>query len=114
MNLFSNFLGYTLVLLLTFFVGRGVIRIYIDSILPKRQRKKLAKNQSFVEWFSYGRYLDVLPKSKLVGYYSNFVIYVALLIIATILNHLDMKEISAYLIWVYFVFEVLVINFLRF
>lgn len=83
MDLFYSILALTLALFLFFFLARGVIRMYIDASLKKRARKRLAKDQSFLEWFFYKRYRDVIAKTQLVWYYSIMVLY-ALFLLGTI------------------------------
>ena len=102
MNCIVQLIALTLELLLFFFVIRGVIHIEIGNIVNKRERKRLAKNQSFKEWFFYKRYVDVLPKSTLVWYFSNFVSYIICMIAVIILNLLNKTDIGRTVIWIYF------------
>lgn len=100
--MFIQILAITLVLVLMFFMIRGVTRIYIDSVLKKRQRKKFAKNQTFKEWFLYTRYLDIIPKYLRIWYYSNFLMYVLSLIAVVVLNACGMGDLGRSVIGLYF------------
>ena len=102
MDLFYKILALTLNLFLMFFLIRGIIRMYTDSILKKRDRKARAKGQSFLEWFFYKRYLDVLPKSKLIWYYSNFISYVISILTVVILTLIGRSEHSKIVVSAYF------------
>ena len=104
MDLFYQILALTLSFVLMFFLVRGVLRIYIDSTLKKRQRKKFAKNQSFSEWFFYKRYKDILTKPKLFLYYSLFVLYVIFLTVIIILYLTGNQTVGNKIIWAYFCF----------
>ena len=105
--LFTQLLTLTLVLLLMFCINRGTVRQYLNSILRKRSRKRLARDQSFSEWFFYKRYIDILPKFVLVGYYLQFIVYIVLFIVTIVLNILSVGKIANDLIWAYFVCEAL-------
>ncbi len=94
------FLALSLVLILSFFLTRGGIYIYINNQLSKRQRQKKGKKQTFVEWFFYKRYLDVLPKWKLVLYYSNFILYLLFIAAYFALRATGADLFSAF-IWTY-------------
>lgn len=102
MNLFVQLIAVTLVLILMFFITRGVIRMKIEYIVSKRERKRLSKNQSFKEWFFYKRYLNILPKSTLIWYYSNFVAYVISILSIIVLNSIGKADVGQNIIWAYF------------
>jgi len=114
MDLFYSLLLETLTLLLMFFLIRGIIRIYIDSILTKRQRKSRAKHQKFDEWFFYKRYMDVLPKLKLLWYYSNFVMYIIAVVCTLIFHFANIPEAGRSIVYVYFAINGVGIIFSRF
>ena len=102
MNLFFQILGLTLNLVLMFFLIRGVIKLYIDSVLDKRTRKSLAKNPSFDEWFFYKRYTAVLPKYFMWWYFANMALYILFVIIVVISYFLRMHHIGPDIIKIYF------------
>ena len=102
MDLFYSLLLETLTLLLMFFLIRGIIRICIDKSLTKRQRKSRAKRQKFDEWFFYKRYVDVLPKSKLLWYYSNFIMYIIAVVLTLIFHFANITEAGRTIVYVYF------------
>ena len=102
MNLVFLLLAVTLTLFLFFFITRGFIHMEIGNILNKSTRKKLAKNQSFREWFFYKRYVNILPKSTLIWYYSNFVLYIICVIAVIVLCSIDKINIGRTVVWMYF------------
>lgn len=101
-RLFIGLFALTVTFLLMFFLIRGVIRLYIDSVLTKRQRKKSKRNEKFVEWFTYKRYLDILPKSQIVWYYLNFVMFITAFVAMIILYALEMQDVNRTILWIYF------------
>ena len=105
MKVFEGILALTLALILFFFLIRGVIRLYADSVLKKRDMKSRQKNQSFSEWFFYKRYKDILPKSKIVWYYSNFAEYLIALIAMIVFYSMDMHDFARGILLVYFYFK---------
>ena len=102
MNLVLLLLAATLALFLFFFIARGFIHMEIGNILNKSARKKLSKNQSFKEWFFYKRYVDVLPKSTLIWYFSNFGLYIICVIAVIILSSINKTDIGRTVVWMYF------------
>ena len=92
MNLFILILAATIQVVFFFFLIRLSLRVYLNSILKKRQRKSLQKNQTFVEWFFYKRYLDVLPKYKLWWYYGNFAVYFILVPLAIVCYYTNLHD----------------------
>ena len=105
MYMFNYILATTLNFLLMFFMNRGMLWLYLYSILRKRERKRLAKNQSFKEWFFYKRYTDIIPKIRLVCYYANFALY-PLSIIAVIVGQITgIQEIGTTALHLYFQLE---------
>ena len=102
MNLFYKILALTFAFLLNFFITRGIIRMYIDNELKKRERKQRAKDQSLKEWFFYKKYRDVLPKPKLIWYFSGFITYFVAVVMIIIFSLLNMTEISRTVLKIYF------------
>ena len=92
----------TMELLLFFFLVRGKNRIYIDSVLRKRQRKKL-KYTNFWDWLIYKKHYGILPKSRIVWYWSIFVEYVISVIIVLIFQLTPFTEVGRYLVYTFFV-----------
>lgn len=105
MKVFEGILALTLAFILLFFLIRGCIRLYIDSVLKKRDRQHRQRNQSFFEWFLYKRYNDVLKKSKFVWYYSIFVEYVISIIAMIVFYSLEMHDWARGVLSVYFYFN---------
>lgn len=58
-----------------FVYTRANISMVLDHLLNRSNVRKRRKGQSFLDWFFYRRFKDVVPKRYLVWYYSNFVIY---------------------------------------
>ncbi|MBE6580034.1 MAG: hypothetical protein E7650_00270 [Ruminococcaceae bacterium] len=114
MDLFYQILALTLTLFLMFFLIRGVTRMYIDSVLTKRQRKTRAKKQTFFEWFFYRRFLGVLPKFSLVWYYINFAVYFVMVIAVIILKIVGIPNIGRDIVWVYFAINAVFLISFRF
>ena len=73
MRLVTYLLTTILWCLMIFFGMRLTLRAYIDRSLRKGTRKRLAKKQSFKEWFFYTRYSEIIPKWKFACYYGIFV-----------------------------------------
>lgn len=73
MKLFEFLLAIISWCSMIFFLMRLTNRVYINRVLRKGTRKRLAKKQSFKEWFFYTRYTEIMPKLKFVWYYGNFV-----------------------------------------
>lgn len=71
----SRFIGLTLLFIIVFFIIRGYIKVAVDSKLSRNKRKQFKQNQNIVEWFTYLRYHDAIPKPLFVWYYSNIIIY---------------------------------------
>ena len=75
--------------LLFFLLTRGVVAYYVSYFLPKRKRKKLQKKpNTFVEWITYKEYIDCLPKSILIYYFSIFVTFFVSIFL-TVLSHIS-------------------------
>ena len=102
MTLFNQLLALCLSFLLMFFMIRGINRWYIDTILPKRKRHKI-KNKNFIEWFLYKNYLSILPKSRILHYFLNFVLFIISAIAIIICHLIHVTEIGRNILWAYFV-----------
>lgn len=90
-----------LVFLLIFFTSRGVIRMYIDSLLTKRKRHKL-KNRNFIDWITYKRYYGFLPKIVLIWYFSIIATFFVSIISILIFHMVNLPLIAKTIIKVYY------------
>lgn len=103
-----SILVLTLEFLLFFFLIRGVNRMYTDSILRKRQRKKL-KYSNFLDWLLYKQHYKILPKSRIIWYFSIFFEYVISIIIIVICHFTPFNEVGRYLVYTYFMINAVVL-----
>ena len=87
--------------LLFFFLARGINRQYTDSILKKRQRKKL-KYTDFWDWILYRKHYDVLPKSRLVWYFSLFLQYFIAIAVVIVCNFIPSVNIGPSVVTIYY------------
>ena len=100
--MFVSLLALILCFLLMVFLIRGVNWLYIDSVLTKRQRKKI-KSNNFMDWLLLKEHRSVLPKSRIVWYFLNFLLF-AISLFAIVLFYLfDKSEIGSSIPWIYFV-----------
>lgn len=90
-----------LAFLLIFFLSRGVIRMYIDSLLTKRKRQKLQKG-TFIEWLIYQKYYSVLPKIMYVWYFSIIATFFVSIISILIFHMVNLPLIAKTIIKVYY------------
>lgn len=98
----------TLEFLLFFFLIRGVNRMYTDSILRKRQRQKL-KYSNFWDWLLYKQHYKILPKSRIIWYFSIFFEYIISIIIILICHFTPFNEVGRYLVYTYFMINAFVL-----
>ena len=107
-NMLLLILIFTLEFLLFFFVIRGINRLYTDSALKKRQRKKL-KYTKFIDWFLYKQHYDILPKTRLIWYFSVIAEYCILIIIVIVFRFELYSEISRNLVCSFFLLNALLL-----
>ena len=100
--MFVSSLALILCFLLMFFLIRGVNWLYIDSALTKRQRKKI-KSKNFIDWLLIKEYRSALPKSRIVWYFLNFLLFAISLVAIVLLHLFDEAEIGNSIPWTYFV-----------
>lgn len=102
--MFIGKLGILLIaFLLFFFLWRGIIRIYLNRVLPRGQRKKMSKKQSFCAWVFYSNYKDTIPKWLKLCYHLNLLAFFILIILITVFTFTYPVDISGTIIWNYFV-----------
>ena len=90
-----------LAFLLIFFVSRGVIRMYIDSMLTKRKLHAL-KSSNFIEWLTYKKYYNFLPKIIFVWYFSIIATFLVSIVSILILHLVNLSQISTTIISAYY------------
>ena len=90
-----------LAFLLIFFVSRGVIRMYIDSMLTKRKLHAL-KSSNFIEWLTYKKYYNFLPKIMLAWYFSIIVTFLVSIISILILHLVNLPQIAKIIVSSYY------------
>lgn len=100
--MFISLLALVLCFLLMFFLIRGVNWLYIDSALTKRQRKKI-KSNNFIDWLLLKEHRSVLPKSRIVWYFLNFLLLAISLIAIVLFYIFEKSEIGSSVVWIYFV-----------
>lgn len=100
--MFISLLALVLCFIMMFFLIRGVNWLYIDSTLTKRRRKKI-KSKNFVDWFLLKEHRSVLPKSRIVWYFLNFLLFAISLVAIVLLHLFDEAEIGNSIPWTYFV-----------
>lgn len=91
----SDIIGITLCFLLLFFMCRGVMAMYLSTLIKKRKhRADRTRGQSFWEWLLYKRFWDILPKSETayITYWANFVLCFILIISIIVLSSFDMVD----------------------
>ena len=88
--------------LLMFFLIRGVNRSYIDSVLTKRQRKKL-KSKSFSEWFLIKNQRKILPKFRVFCYFFQFPLFCITLLAIILCHSIGFEEAAREILWGYYV-----------
>ena len=64
---------------------RSVCDAIISKLVNKNMRKKMKKNQTFLEWFGYKRFRLEIPKFHIVLNYVAFWFYLSLLLIMIIM-----------------------------
>ena len=84
-----------------FFMIRGVNKMYVDSVLAKRQRKKI-KYENFVDWFFLKKHQLILPKSRIFWYFFNFVLFGITLLVTVLFYIFEIGE-AGKIGWIYFV-----------
>jgi hypothetical protein len=96
-------LADTIVFIWTFFG----IRMFMDSIIAHlyntSSRKKLRKGQNFVEWFTFSRFKQRLPKRIYLMYYSIFVLYLIDIVLIIILCQIELTTIAQYIARGYYI-----------
>lgn len=88
-------LAITLAFLLMFFMSRILMEIYIRTLIKNRRHiKKRKKDQSFLDWFTYKPFHDIIPKSEIsyILYYMNMALYVFLLLVTVVLSICNLLE----------------------
>ena len=87
----SQILGFTLVFCLNFYMIRMILWHVLVSTVGKKRRKRVA-SRTFFEWISMKKYFGVIPRWLLGWYYSNFLVYLLLVIAVFILYLCNMSE----------------------
>lgn len=101
--MFNDLIALLFSLLLFFLLTRGIVMYYISCFLPKRKRKNIQKNTcTFVEWITYKKYIDYLPKSILVYYFSIFATFFLSIVLTLLLHISGMPELGKVVLRVYF------------
>ncbi|MBE6559372.1 MAG: hypothetical protein E7661_10250 [Ruminococcaceae bacterium] len=59
---------------LTFCIQRIDLYLYLCKILNNSNRRKRSRGQSFLAWFTYRPYADVIPKPQLFLYFANLIL----------------------------------------
>lgn len=98
--MFYQLIGLLLIFLLSFFLIRGIIKLHIESVMTKRQRKKI-KYENFMDWIFYKQYQDILPKQKLFWYFLNFALVIIFSALIVVLTSLDLSGICNIILWLY-------------
>ena len=105
--MFISLMALVLCFLLMFFMIRGVNRLYIDSTITKRRRQKIRrqiiKSKSFIDWLLLKEHRSVLPKSRIVWYFLNFLLFVISFITIVLFHLFGKAEIANSIPWTYFV-----------
>lgn len=80
--------GQIIVILLCFFISFLYIRGFLYGVkrfqLNNSAYKKKKKQESFIEWLTYSRYKDEIPKIALVFYFSILLIHLICIIVCVI------------------------------
>jgi cytochrome c biogenesis protein CcdA len=82
------FLGF----LLIFALVRGLLRMVIDVYLSSKAINKRYKNQNIIEWFTYKKFRDVLPKRYFVWYVLQIAFFLIGILITVIMDFLNVSE----------------------
>ena len=90
-----------LAFLLIFFVSRGVIRMYIDSLLTKRKQHKL-KYSNFIDWLTYKKHYSFLPKIVLIWYFSIIATFFVSIISTLIFHVVNLPQIAKTIVKAYY------------
>ena len=81
--------------------------LYIDSTITKRRRHKIRrqiiKSKSFIDWLLLKEHRSVLPKSRIVWYFLNFLLFVISFITIVLFHLFGKAEIANSIPWTYFV-----------
>ena len=102
MKLFAEYTILIFTFLVIFFLGRLFIAWYLSVSVSKNKRKSLAKEQTFLEWLLYKRYADVLPLVIRMGYFFNFVFFLASVICVLVFYIMQRPELWNKTFGVYF------------
>ena len=93
MNSFAlNMINGLVTLLLTFAATRGFIDKVVSYLYNRNAEKKRKKGQSFIEWFTYSRFKDRLPKKFYVWYYANFVYFFLFVVCMIVLKAIGISQ----------------------
>ena len=93
--MWSILLVVTLSFLLLFFLTRGLMAIYLPTVIKnRRHREDRKKGQSFWDWFTYRRFRDVIPKREIayVTHFINIALFFVLVIATVILELCNTAE----------------------
>ena len=88
----SLIIALSICFILIFTFIRADIWKIIVLFLDRSTRNKRKKGQSLVEWITYRNFVDVIPRSFLIWYYSNFVFYFITLIITVFMGLLGITD----------------------
>lgn len=88
----SLIISLTICFILIFTFIRADIWKIIVLFLDRGARNKRKKSQSLVDWFIYRNFVEVIPRSFLIWYYSNLVFYFITLIITIFMAYLDFSD----------------------
>ena len=67
---------------------RLIIADVICYYISRNARKKRKKGQTFFEWLTYKRFLDIIPNNYLFWYWSYFAFYFLCVVLTFILEHI--------------------------
>ncbi len=102
-NMFVDIFVLTMAFLMFFFLIRAELAMVIHDLIKKPQhRRKRTQGQSFIDWFLYRRFLDIVPKSKFILYYANMLLYFVTLIAIVLLYLFKYQANSGEILYGYF------------
>ena len=99
-SFFLNLINGAVVFIIIFFETRGFIGEIITYLYNRNAQKKRKKGQNFIEWFTYSKFKDRLPKKFYIGYYSNFVVFLFFVICMIILKAIGLEQFN-FVVWIY-------------
>ena len=96
LNLINGIVAFILI----FFETRGCIDEVISYLFNRNAEKRIRKSQNFLEWFSYAKFKERLPKKFYIWYYANFVYLFIFILFMIILRSAGIQQFKfAFLIY---------------